>query len=64
MEKLIIKKNPNGLVYNEVSEAVKRNDGYCPCMIDKNEDTKCPCLEFRTQTCGYCRCERYYKDVR
>jgi hypothetical protein len=41
--------------------AVDANDGYCPCMIDKTPDTKCPCKDFREQTEGQCFCGRYEK---
>lgn len=42
--------------------AVDANDGYCPCMIDKTPDTKCPCKDFREQTeLGQCFCGRYEK---
>ena len=32
-----------------IGELVKANDGYCPCAVLKNEDTKCQCKEFREQ---------------
>ena len=42
--------------------AVDANKGYCPCMIDKTQDTKCPCKDFREQTeLGQCFCGRYEK---
>lgn len=25
--------------FERVSELVKQNDGYCPCLVQKNEDT-------------------------
>lgn len=43
----------------EVGVAVRENDGYCPCLIEQNEDTKCPCKEFRET--GKCHCGRYEK---
>lgn len=46
----------------EVVKAVKNNGGYCPCMLEKNEDTKCPCKKFREQNePGECHCGRYVK---
>lgn len=55
-------KNPDAAVYNEMTEAVKVNGGYCPCAIAKNEDTRCPCREFREQeTVGECHCGRFVK---
>lgn len=41
----------------EVGAAVRENGGYCPCLIEQNEDTKCPCKEFRET--GKCDCGRY-----
>lgn len=34
--------------------AVQENDGYCPCMIAKNEDTKCPCKDKRENNICIC----------
>ena len=55
-------KNPNTDVYNEVTKAVKENNGYCPCELVHNQDTKCICKTFREQTkAGECHCGRYIK---
>lgn len=55
-------KNPDQNTYLEVTDAVKENGGYCPCMFEKNEDTRCPCREFREQqTEGECHCGRFVK---
>lgn len=46
----------------EIQAALERNDGYCPCRIVKNFDTKCMCREFREQTTvGFCHCGLYEK---
>ncbi|MBQ8195284.1 MAG: hypothetical protein IJZ47_07935 [Oscillospiraceae bacterium] len=48
--------------YHRVKEAVKANDGYCPCRLQKTSDTKCMCKEFREQqTEGLCHCGLYVK---
>lgn len=44
-----------------IIEAMCNNDGYCPCRIDKNEDTKCCCLDFRNQIEGTCCCGIFSK---
>lgn len=44
-----------------VADLVKQNNGYCPCAIVKNEDTKCMCKEFREQVTGDCHCGRFRK---
>ena len=46
----------------QVREKLKNNDGYCPCAIEKTEDTKCMCKMFREQDIGYCHCGLYYKE--
>lgn len=41
---------------------IKNNDGYCPCAILKNKDTKCMCKDFRENIIsGECHCGLYYK---
>ncbi|MBR2861005.1 MAG: ferredoxin thioredoxin reductase catalytic beta chain [Clostridia bacterium] len=51
----------------KIQEGLKRKGGYCPCVLEKNEDTKCMCKEFRAQIAdpdfeGYCHCMLYYKE--
>ena len=49
----------------EVDKSIKKlvddNNGYCPCTVVKNEDTKCMCKDFREQTVGKCHCGRFEK---
>lgn len=45
----------------KIRKALIMNDGYCPCAIDKTEDTKCMCREFREQEVGICHCGLYEK---
>ena len=50
-----------------IREGLKMKDGYCPCRLEKTEDNKCMCKEFRNQIAdpnfeGYCHCMLYYKD--
>lgn len=54
--------NPNKEEYDEISQAVKDNSGYCPCLLEKSENSKCICKDFREQTIeGFCHCGRYQK---
>lgn len=49
---------------DKVLAAIKKNDGYCPCAIEKRPETKCMCKEFREQTVsGLCHCGLYFKTV-
>lgn len=62
MKEFDIFKNPYQEEYEEITEAVKLNENYCPCMIDKNEDTKCMCKTFRdSEETDFCHCGRFYK---
>lgn len=41
---------------------VDANDGYCPCLLWRDPDTKCMCKAFREQTePGPCHCGRFEK---
>ena len=45
-----------------VKALVRQNNGYCPCAVIQNEDTKCPCKDFREQKePGLCHCGRFEK---
>lgn len=62
----MIKPNPDKETYDKVTEAVKKNDGYCPCIIEKTESSKCICEDFVAKSAmgykGKCRCGRYIND--
>lgn len=45
-----------------IQQAIKDNDGYCICRVDRNEDTKCICKDFlRQEELGECHCGLYEK---
>lgn len=56
--------NPDKEFVKEIREKLKNNQGYCPCRITKNDDTKCMCKEFREQVdrgeTGECHCGLYF----
>ena len=52
--------NDKELVAN-IRAQLKENGGFCPCRLEQNEDTKCPCKEFREQESGECHCRLYIK---
>lgn len=54
--------NPNEDEVKEIRKRLKENDNYCPCQIEKTEDTRCMCKLFREQNSGYCHCGLYYKQ--
>ena len=50
-----------------IKEGLIKTGGYCPCKLERSEDTKCMCREFRDQIKdpdyeGYCHCYLYYKE--
>ncbi len=64
---MAVRLNDNKEVVKTIKDGLKKNGGYCPCRIEKNEDTKCMCKEFRDQIKdpnfeGYCHCMLYYKS--
>lgn len=58
----MIRLSSNSELVKRISAKLKENNGYCPCSIIKNEDTKCMCKEFREMETGSCHCGLYIKD--
>lgn len=59
-----IKINTDKQYVKNMRERIKENDGYCPCKLEKNEDTRCMCKEFlEQQEDGWCHCGLYYKKI-
>ena len=57
-----IKQNPDTKLTNEVRKQLTENDGYCPCKLEKTQDTKCMCKEFVDAESGMCHCGLYIKE--
>ena len=58
--------NPDAEVVKTVKDGLKMTGGYCPCRIQRTEENKCICEEFRRQMEdpdfeGFCHCLLYYK---
>ena len=55
--------NPDKEYVKEIRTKLKENNGYCPCRIQKTDDTKCMCKEFRGMIAngieGECHCGLY-----
>lgn len=59
--------NPDEEIVRLVKEGLKRTGGYCPCRVEKKEEYRCMCEEFKAQLAdpdfeGYCHCMLYYKS--
>lgn len=64
---MAIKLNEDRELVRKIKEKLKEKNGYCPCRLQKTEDNKCICKEFRDQIAdpdfeGYCHCMLYYKS--
>jgi ferredoxin-thioredoxin reductase catalytic subunit len=65
---MAIRLNEDKELVARIREGLKMKDGYCPCRLEKTEDNKCMCKEFRNQIAdpnfeGYCHCLLYYKSL-
>lgn len=60
---MTIRENPDKDYVEKVRDKLKSNSGYCPCRIEKTDDTKCMCKEFRDSISsgkfGMCHCGLY-----
>ncbi len=63
---MAIKLNEDKEVVARIKVGLKAKGGYCPCWLERTEENKCICKEFREQMAdpdfeGYCHCMLYYK---
>lgn len=59
--------NSDKEIVKVIKEGLEKRGGYCPCRMEKTEDTKCMCKEFKEQIAdpdfeGFCHCMLYYKE--
>lgn len=64
---MAVRLNQDAEVVRIVKEGLAQTGGYCPCRLQRTEDNKCICKEFREQMAdpnfeGYCHCLLYYKS--
>ena len=64
---MAVRLNQDAEVVRIVKEGLAQNGGYCPCRLQRTEENKCICKEFREQMAdpnfeGYCHCLLYYKS--
>lgn len=63
---MMIKVTNNKEIVKTVLEGLKHNKEkygkkYCPCSLERSEDTVCMCKEFREMEEGICHCQLYIK---
>ena len=60
--------NPDESVVKMIRDGLERTGGYCPCRLERIEENKCMCKEFKDQIAdpeyeGFCHCRLYYKKL-
>jgi len=65
--KMAVRFNEDKELVEIIKKGLKEKGGYCPCRMEKTEENKCICKEFREQIAdpdfeGYCHCMLYYKS--
>lgn len=45
----------------KIKQALKENDGYCPCKLEKKPENKCMCEEFKNSKDQECHCGLYIR---
>ena len=63
---MAVRLNEDKEMVKTIRDGLKRTGGYCPCRLERTEENKCICREFREQIAdpdyhGYCHCMVYYK---
>ena len=64
---MAVRLNEDKEMVQTIRDGLKRTGGYCPCRLERTEENKCICKEFRDQIAdenfeGYCHCLLYYKE--
>ena len=54
--------NQDKQIVDKILDALDKNNGYCPCKLEKHNDTKGMCKEYREKKEGYCHCGLYIKE--
>ena len=64
---MAVRLNDDKELVADIKAGLKAKGGYRPCRLERTEDNKCLCKEFRDQIAdpdfeGYCHCMLYYKS--
>ena len=64
---MAVRLNEDREIVARIKEGLKMKCGYCPCRLEKTEENRCICREFKEQIAdpefeGYCHCMLYYKS--
>ena len=64
---MAVRLNEDKEMVKTIRDGLKRTGGYCPCRLERSEENKCICKEFREQIAdpeyhGFCHRMLYYKE--
>ena len=64
---MAVRLNEDKEMVKTIRDGLKRTGGYCPCRLERTEENKCMCQEFRDQIAdpdyhGFCHCMLDYKE--
>ena len=64
---MAVRLNEDREIVARIKEGLRMKGGYCPCRLEKTEENRCICREFKEQIAdpefeGYCHCMLYYKS--
>lgn len=51
--------NPDSKYVNVILEGLQKKDGHCPCRVNVDDTTLCPCDEFIKD--NICKCNLFVK---
>lgn len=51
--------NPNLEYVNKIIQGINKREGHCPCRLESNETTLCPCDDFIEN--AVCKCNLFIK---
>jgi len=54
-----VKINTDKEYLEKLINAIFKNEGYCPCKLDKKEENICPCKDFMENK--ICKCKLFIK---
>ena len=52
--------NPDREYVNKILEGIYRKNGHCPCRVQQDETTMCPCDQFIKEQ--VCKCNLFVVD--
>lgn len=64
---MAVRLNSDENIVRAIKEGLEKTGGYCPCKLERIEENRCMCEEFKGQIKdpefeGYCHCMLYYKS--